>query len=349
MPLTSQEVDELRVLMADLGYYGTAGYPLDIAIYAEPGVGKTGDVGRSFHRQLVYIGKRKHLVTIATMTGIPLKGFLTLEADRLDQARSLIYHKVLPLALNQLRKKADGKDAVPLVGYLLDDISIMADGTLEQEVARAETAGGKKDTRKAFSTATSELAKLLQMLSWMPLHTIMTAHRRVPETDDNGKSWSGHPKFPSRNMGVNTFAANVNTILYAERFRVTPDLELPGAEASAKAFGWNASYFCNSPDRIDFISRDRNRVAPTKAPINLREMLRPIWAIPRAPGLEGADDLIDQGIEMLHAGDDYWEVVRPWAVKTLGLAPTDPRVGWMLHDLTSRYQLSGALTKNLPY
>ena len=193
--------------------------------------------------------------------------------------------------------------AMGVQAMVVDDWSVLLDRTYR----RFLMGNTSKNAYLPYTLIADIAFQQRDLCRQLNIHTAMNMHPMSAFVDDEGQRWLGRPKLPGKHA-PKYFPQVCDSVLRTEVPRVqgTPlaplgafPVALDGAEAWD--FEWPGR-FRNDPSDPDWYTKDRFD-CPDRAPMNLGELLRSGgYTLPRAPGLEWMEELVEYASAALLAG-----------------------------------------------
>ena len=210
-------------------------------------------------------------------------------------------------------------------GVAIDDLTLMADASLERWKRRKEQAVNKFWAWDQLRAALYQIRVLLREIG---LPYGITAHARHPTYDDKaGRRRRGGPSLPSKEQ-TDTLPVICSTVVRTQ------------VHDGSWPYAWNGALSCD-PCSVDWVEGDRNGVAPPIGPMNLGELFRLGGHVVRRPkGLEWMEEVTERVATQVAADPESVEDVKARAVTVLvakGLPPIHVR--WAIIDGLDRYYL----------
>lgn len=200
---------------------------------------------------------------------------------------------------------------------IVDDFSLLA----EQTVSALEAKG--KTGFKLWGELRDIVLEFRDTARQAGLHVGMTAHESTPR-EVNGVKIRGGPRLPGR---------------LPEDVPTACDMVFRSAYDKTRR-GWQMCYRCTISDP-QWITKDRHGVTPDFAPMNTGEILRAAgYNIPRAPGLEWQEELVDALAKSMAANPSQEQALVKEAIE-IAKERTDNQlhIRWVLRDALDRAAL----------
>ena len=206
--------------------------------------------------------------------------------------------------------KAGQYDAV-----IVDDFSLIVTNTRDEMEKNPKF----KDGRALYGALGRRVIDFLNLCRSLGIHVILNCHAKYPKDGE-----PGGPALPGALLqGVPKLCDMV--------LRVDHDPVRRPWPAVYRAGLWAGS---------DWITGDRWNVVVDKAPMNLGEILRAAgFKVSRAPGMEWAEDLVENATMAVLGGGQLPSVVKDVATLLRAQNVPDSQVGWVLRDLKDRVEL----------
>jgi hypothetical protein len=200
-----------------------------------------------------------------------------------------------------------------------DDFSLLADQTVQR-------LDGKFSGHKLWGEVRNAVIDFRAAARQGGMHIAVTAHESPPK-QNGGLFQRGGPRLPGR---------------MPEDFPTACDLVVRAAFEPNRR-GWHAVYRC-TPDDTTWVTKDRHGVTPDRAPMNTAEILRAAeYQIPRAPGLEWQEELVEVLANALLASPEAEaELVAQGIELAREHTSDDLHVRWVIRDALDRASLRRA-------
>jgi len=209
---------------------------------------------------------------------------------------------------------------------VMDDFSLMVN-----EFKAAQHAKGRRGW-----DLNNDVISMVQRIIWaakgLNIGIVFGCHEKGPALD---KGKLGHPDVAFYTL-ANTLAAVCDAVFHATNF------------ISATHKGWPFGYYGGGLHKAQWICGDRFNVALDQIPLNLRE-----WAIaagfdtqtqiPRPPGYEGVDELVNTMVSILSSGQGTVPQAKDHLIRLYrdghALLTNESVTQWVIRDVIDRYTI----------